>query len=196
MAGRAVTHPHTAAKSLGRLWTAAAVVLIAFPGLALSQEVTGPCTQVVGTYLTTNELTAKGGKASSRSLLVLTNGGHVLRFDSDEQRAATDRRAFGDSAGAWRCDGADADGTVRLTAAMLDFTYPGSAGKSAQIVRLDVAGRYLPSTETLELTGEVRFLAKTADAQDPAAASKDISPSFAIVLRGQKIELPAPRRER
>jgi hypothetical protein len=155
-----------------------------------SEEARMSCSQAVGTFLTTNKL----GNATSRSLLVLTNDGHALRFDSDETIAATDRRAFGDSAGTWRCDGVEYDGTVRITAVMLDFTYPGSNGEKGQIVRVDLSGRYDPTTSILELEGNLDFLPMHTDAEKAAASSTEASHSIAIFLRGMKIKFPVPPR--
>jgi len=45
---------------------------------ALSQEIHGPCSQAVGTFLTTNEVHKDGEKATSRSVIALTNGGYAL----------------------------------------------------------------------------------------------------------------------
>lgn len=170
-------------------WIAAAVVGLAPTEVALSQEISGPCSQVVGTFLTENALQKGGGNGTSRSLLVLTNGGHALRFDSDETGATMDQRPFGDSAGTWRCDGVDDDGTVRLTASMLDFTYPGSDGEQGQIARIDLSGSYIPTSQTMELKGKLGFLPMTASAQDADALS-EAPESIAISLRGTRIKLP------
>lgn|GEM_PF-1800599 len=178
----------------GRFWTAAAVMAFTSLNTALSQEISGSCSQAVGTFLTTNDLTDHGKKATSRSVLALTNGGHALRFDSDESGARLDRRAFGDSAGTWRCDGVADDGTVRMTATLLDFTYPGPHGEKGQIARMDLSGRYVPTSETLELEGELGFLPMTADAQKPDALSTDASHRITLSMRGKKVELPPPAR--
>ncbi len=172
----------------------AAALAIASAQSAPAQEISGPCGQAVGTYLTTNSLGDGGKSGTSRSLLALTNGGHAFRFDSDEAVATTDRRAFGDSAGTWRCDRVDDGGTVRLTLVMLDFTYPGPGGGSAEIVRIDLTGRYVPSAVTLELEGELNFLPMNAEAQEPAALSAKTSRSIALTMRGRKITVPARGR--
>jgi len=160
---------------------------------ALSQEISGPCSQAVGTFLTTNDLTKDGKTSTSRSVLALTNGGHALRFDSDEAGARLDRRAFGDSAGTWRCDGVADDGTVRMTLTTIDFTFPGPDGDKPQIARIDLSGRYVPATETMELEGELGFLPMTAEAQKPDALAADASPKIALSVRGKKIEFPPAR---
>lgn len=158
-------------------------------------EISGPCSQAVGTFLTQNTLdnNDNGKSGTSRSLLVLTNGGHAIRFDSDETGATMDHRPFGDSAGTWRCDGVDEDGTVHLTATMLDFTFPRAEGKKGQIARIDVAGRYAPKTEVMELKGRLGFLPMDTDAQTADALSQAPG-TIALTLRGTRIELPAPAR--
>jgi len=176
----------------GRFWTVIAVMTFAWIEPALSQEIHGPCSQAVGTFLTTNDVTENGKTATSRSVIALTNGGHALRFDSDESGAKLDRRAFGDSAGTWRCDGVADDGTVRMTATMIDFTFPAADGEKGQIARMDVSGRYDPTSETLELEGELVFLPMTAEAEKPDAAGT--SGKIALSMRGKKIELPEPGR--
>jgi hypothetical protein len=168
----------------------AAVLVILSSQSAPAQEISGPCGRAVGTYLTTNSLADGGKSGTSRSLLALTNGGHAFRFDSDESVATTDRRAFGDSAGTWRCDAGDDGGMVRLTLVMLDFTYPGPGGGSGQIARIDLSGRYVPSAATLELKGELNFLPMNSEAQAAAALSQKESPSIALTVRGKKITVP------
>ena len=152
-------------------------------------EIKGRCGKAVGTFLTKNALENDGRSGKSRSLLVLTNGGHALRFDSDEDGAAMDSRPFGDSAGTWRCDGVDKDGTVRLTAAMLDFTYPDAEGDDQQIARIEMSGTYAPKTKIMELTGKLGFFPLSANAEK-ADAMSGASGKITITLRGKKIELP------
>jgi hypothetical protein len=152
-------------------------------------RMSGPCSQASGTFLTTNTL--GGGNALSRSLLVLADDGHALRFDSDEMMAAADCRAFGDSAGNWRCDGVEDDGTVRITLVMLDFTYPGPRGEDGQIVRLDVSGRYDPTTSILDLEGSLGIWPMEADAEE-IASSAQAPASMGITLRCAKIKPPPP----
>jgi hypothetical protein len=156
---------------------------------AASAEIRGKCSQAVGTFLTKNALDNDGRTSTSRSLLVLTNGGHALRFDSDEGGAAMDSRPFGNSAGTWRCDGVDKDGTVRLTAAMLDFTYPDAEGDEQQIARIEMSGTYVPKAETMELAGRLGFLPFNADAQKANEVSRASSTTL-ITLRATRIELP------
>jgi hypothetical protein len=175
------------------LGSAAALVMLSSQSVP-AQEISGPCGRAVGTYLTTNSLGDGSKSGTSRSLLALTNGGHAFRFDSDESVATTDRRAFGDSAGTWRCDAEDDGGMVRLTLVMLDFTYPEPGGESGQIARIDLSGSYAPSAATLELKGELNFLPMDAEAQESAGLSRKQSPSIALTVRGKKITVPARGR--
>jgi len=170
--------------------TAMAAAAALMPGFALG-EVTGPCSQAVGTFLSKNTLDNAGRTGESRSLLVLTNGGHALRFDSDEDGTVMDSRPFGNSAGTWRCDGVDDDGTVRLTATMLDFSYPNAEGDPGQIARIDVTGTYAPKTETMELTGKLGFLPLDSNAEG-ADALADAETTIAITFRAARIALPPP----
>ena len=168
---------------------AIAVMVTLAPGPAFA-EIRGKCSKAVGTFLTENTLDNDGRTGTSRSLLVLTNGGHVLRFDSDETSATMDSRPFGNSAGTWRCDGVGRDGTVRLTATMLDFTYPDAEGDKGQIARIDMTGTYAPKTGSMELKGILGFFPMKAAAQK-ADALKNVWNPIAITLRGTRIEPPA-----
>lgn len=165
---------------------AASAGLLAGPA---SGEIGGQCGAAVGTFLTTNTLDNAGKSGTSRSLLVLTNGGHALRFDSDERGAAMDDRPFGDSAGTWRCDGVDEDGTVRLTVTTLDFTYAIAEGESGQIARIDATGTFDPKTETMELKGRLGFLPLSAAGQAADALAQAKS-SIAVTFSGKRVELP------
>ena len=167
----------------------AIAVAVASAGSVYSQEIRGPCAAAVGSFLTVNTF-GSDKPVESRSLLAFTNGGHAFRFDSDETKAALDRRTFGDSLGRWRCDGVDDDGVVRLTTTMLDFTFAGTGGRTSQIVRVDAAGRYVPSTGILELEGKLHFLPIDANAERPEAVSIAEGSSVAITATGKRIALP------
>ena len=175
--------------SRGRLWLVATALAAAASQNALSQDISGPCSEAVGTFLTTNKL--GGNSATSRSLFVLTNGGHVLHFDSDEWRAAADHHAFGNSAGTWRCDRVEDDGTTHNTALTFDFTYPGPRGDKGQVARIVLSGRYIPTVMSLELEGKLAFLPINVDAKE-AAKMLINSDSITISLCGTKITLPRP----
>ncbi|MGD9196091.1 MAG: hypothetical protein PVH10_08645, partial [Methyloceanibacter sp.] len=71
---------------------ASAALLGSLPARA---EIEGECSKAVGTFLTKNDLDNNGRAGTSRSLLVLTNGGHALRVDSDQKAATMDLRSFG-----------------------------------------------------------------------------------------------------
>jgi len=169
--------------------SAALVCAAALFPISASAEIEGDCSEAVGTFFTKNALDNNGRTGTSRSLLVLTNGGHALRFDSDQMDAVMDSRPFGDSAGTWRCDGVDEDGTVRLTATMLDFTYPDAEGDSGQVARIDATGTYDPKTETMALKGALGFLPLNSDGQSADALSK-ASSTIMISFTGKRIDLP------
>ncbi len=166
---------------------AASAGFVANPATA---EIAGKCGAAVGTFLTANALENAGKTGTSRSLLVLTNGGHALRFDSDEKGAAMDDRPFGDSAGSWRCDGVDEDGKVRLTVTTLDFTFPVAEGEEGQIARIDAAGTFDPKTETMALKGRLGFLPMSAAGQKADALSQ-AKTTIAVTISGTRVELPA-----
>ena len=90
------------ADRIAKTFAAILVSAAALWPLSAAAEIEGDCSKAVGTFLTMNELDNKGRVGTSRSLLVLTNGGHALRFDSDEVSAVMDSLPFGDSAGTWR----------------------------------------------------------------------------------------------
>jgi hypothetical protein len=165
---------------------ASAALLGSLPARA---EIEGECSKAVGTFLTKNDLDNNGRAGTSRSLLVLTNGGHALRVDSDQKAATMDFRSFGDSVGAWRCDGVDDDGTIRLTVSTLDFTYPNAEVYPGQIGRIDATGTYKPTTGTMVLDGKLAFLSMGSDAQEANALSK-ASSTISVKFTGQRIDLP------
>jgi hypothetical protein len=192
------TIPHTDADSGNVIMNAVAsaeTIAVALVSAALvyslpaKAEIEGDCSKAVGTFLTKNDLDNNGRAGTSHSLLVLTNGGHALRFDSDQRAATMDSRSFGDSAGTWRCDGIDDDGTVRLTVSTLDFTYPDAEGDPGQIARIDATGTYSPTTETMKLDGKLAFLPMDSDAQEASALSKARS-TISVIFTGQRIDLP------
>lgn len=173
-----------------KLITVLFVSAAALSPLRAAAEIEGDCSKAVGTFLTKNELDNNGRDSTSRSLLVLTNGGHALRFDSDETSAAIDTRPFGNSAGTWRCDGVDEDGGVRLTVTTLDFTYANAEGEPGQIARIDATGTYAPETETMTLSATLGFLPMDSDAQSADALSAAPS-KILITIVGRRIDLPA-----
>lgn len=176
--------------SIAKCSIAACVSAAVLVPLSAAAEIDGACGKAVGTFLTSNALDNNGRTGTSRSLLVLTNGGHALRFDSDETSATMDTRPFGNSAGTWRCDGVDADGTVRLTVTTLDFTYADAEGDAGQIARIDATGTYAPETETLTLNAALAFLPMKSEAESADALAKAPS-KILITLTGRKIDLPA-----
>lgn len=154
-----------------------------------SAEIKGACSKAVGTFLTNNDLGNNGQTGRSRSLLVLTNGGHALRFDSDQRAATIDSRSFGDSAGTWRCDDVRDDGTIRLTVSTLDFTDPSAEGDPGQIARIDATGDYTPATGSLKLDGKLAFFPMDSDAQSAEALARATT-IISVKFAGQRVDLP------
>jgi hypothetical protein len=133
------------------------------------------CIGAVGTYLTRHAVKADdGGDAVMRSLLSLTNGGHAFFTDSAEA-GVPGYQPFSDGRGAWRCD-ADADGTMRFTALILDFTFPDAADTDARIARLDIAADI--SAQTISGTTRLGFVPLGGDPFDRAALTDAVEYAF------------------
>lgn len=182
-------------KAIALPFSAAIAAAAAIMPVGASAEISGACGKAVGTFLTQNALDNSGRRGTSRSILVLTNGGHALRFDSDENGAAMDHRPFGDSAGTWRCDRVDDDGTVHLTITTLDFTFPKAEGEEGQIARIDMTGAYAPKTDSMELKGKLGFLPMDAEAQGADALSKAAS-TIGVTFRATRIEPSSTQQAR
>ena len=93
-------------------------------------------------------------QGTSRSVLALTNGGHVIFIDSDHG-VVGGYPPFTDALGHWRCLSAPGE-LPRLSATMLDFTMA-SETSSKQIARVDFEAIYVPATATFEATGTLSF---------------------------------------
>ena len=106
-----------------------------------------------------------------------------------------DHRPFGDSAGTWRCDRVDDDGTVHLTITTLDFTFPKAEGEEGQIARIDMTGAYAPKTDSMELKGKLGFLPMDAEAQGADALSKAAS-TIGVTFRATRIEPSSTQQAR
>ncbi len=161
-----------------------AASLLAAPAAA-SELIPAECAPLVGTFVTKNSLPdGKGGTLRTRSLISLTNGGHAFRSDSD-QNSGLDQLSFGDSQGAWRCLGKEGE-SLKLTARMINFSYPASINQQTAIARIDYRGTYDPAEGTLRLVGELSFL--TVDS-DPDTA-KPAFESVQVEVTGYKIVAP------
>ncbi len=142
------------------------------------------CQPAVGSFITTNSLPdGQGGTIHSRSLISLTNGGHALRSDSD-QYAGLGEHAFGDSHGAWVCEGVKGE-EIAIRATMLNFSYPSGADEDAKIGVITYRGSFNTKDETLRLTGGLRFVGIK---DDPFGPHIQIAP-IPIEVEGVKIEV-------
>ncbi len=164
---------------------ALAALLSITPSQGRAEEPLSDCFAAVGTFLTKNTVGAEqAGPVHSRSLLSFTNGGHAFRNDSD-QDAGQVRLSFGDSRGAWRCDGKEGS-KVKLSAVMLNFTYPGPNHGRRLIGRLDYNGTYDTADETLRLSALLSFVPIDGDPLGPRP-----SEGIPVTIVGKKIEVPA-----
>ncbi len=157
---------------------------LATPAFAAEEAIPGDCLPAVGSFITKNSLPdGEDGTIHSRSLISLTNGGHALRSDSD-QYAGFGKHAFGDSHGAWHCEGVKGDEIgIRIT--MLNFSYPADSDDEARIGVINYHGSFNTKDETLRLTGGLRFV---GIADDPFGPHIQIAP-IPIEVEGVKIEV-------
>jgi hypothetical protein len=165
---------------------AAAAVLVAGMSSASSQALELPlsdCLAAVGTYLTANRDQSGGDDFVSRSLLSITNGGHMFFTDSG-QGGEPGYAPFSDGRGAWRCV-SNEDGVTRFVGSVLDFTYP-PAGEQQRIGRLDIDAYFTQATEALSGTMTLYFVPVDGDPLDPARLDEDGTGSFT----GKRVEAP------
>jgi hypothetical protein len=143
------------------------------------------CADAVGTYLTKNF--QDGGNPEdfmARSLLSLTNGGHAFFTDSGEG-GEPGYKPFSDGRGAWRCV-SKADGKSRISAVILDFTFPSKNGEKQQIGRLDLDAVYDTGTGKLESQTTLYFAPLSGNPMDKSALSQ--GQRFRII--GEKVSAP------
>jgi len=130
-----------------------------------SDLVRDACAAAVGTYLTENLPKPDPGHEQSRSLIALTNGGHVIFVDSGE-RGEAGYSPFSDGLGRWRCLSGVGE-PIRFSGTILDFTIPKDGPQ--QIARLDFSGAYDARTETMRTTFTLHFVPIHSDPLDRAA---------------------------
>jgi hypothetical protein len=168
------------------LMRAPALMLSALPLLATSamaEDTELPvhaCAAAVGTFLLRDA--PKGGDTLNRSLIALTNGGHVMFVDSGE-RGEHGYPPFSNGLGRWRCLSKQGE-NPRLRAIILDFTFP-MEGKQ-EIARLDLQGTVDLTSGKLTATTTLSFFPLDSDpfsAQVPAGAQQ-------FTVTGQKIIVP------
>ncbi len=161
-----------------------AALLALSPLSAQAEEPLSACFAAVGTFITENTVGAEqAGPVHSRSLLSFTNGGHAFRNDSDQDGGQM-HLSFGDSRGVWRCDGAEG-GKVKLSAVMLNFTYPGKDHGRRLIGRLDYNGTYDTADQTLRLSALLTFVPIDGDPLGPRPKE-----GIPVAIVGKKIEVP------
>ncbi len=130
-------------------------LLLVSPAMAEDPELpVQACAGAVGTFLTQD--TQQGGDGDpviARSLIALTNGGHVIFVDSGE-RGEPGYAPFSDGLGRWRCLSKEGE-SPKLRAIILDFTLPIEGGR--EIARLDLEGTVDASSGTLTATATLSF---------------------------------------
>ena len=146
------------------------------------------CAEAVGTYLTTDKATEPDSPTiDSRSLIALTNGGHVMFIDSGEGGAKT-FAPFTDALGRWTCLSQVGE-APRLKATALDFTLPvlteGDAA-TQQIARVDFTATVDPASGVIEADAILAFVPLNADPYGDGATDGALEWQFS----GYKIEVP------
>lgn len=141
------------------------LLLFGVAGVNAADEPLSACFGAVGTYLTTNT-NPDNGDVVGRSLISLTNGGHVFLTDSNEGGDA-EFAPFTEGRGAWRCV-SDEAGQFHILATVLDFTIGTKAFPDQQIARLDYDATYDESSETLSADVKLYFIPIDSDPMDPA----------------------------
>lgn len=150
------------------LGVAVGVVLL-FGGASVAaagDEPLSACFYAVGTFLTTN-LSTEDGSVVGRSLISLTNGGHVFLTDSNEG-GTTEFASFTDGGGSWRCVSDETSGELRIRASVLDFTHHSAAHPQQMIARLDYDARYEADSDTISADVMLYFMPIEANPMDAA----------------------------
>lgn len=143
------------------------------------------CLAAVGTYLTKNSVTdQEAGDFVSRSLLSLTNGGHVFFTDSAEAGSAS-FQPFSDGRGAWRCV-AGSDGKAAFRAVVIDFTFADGANDKQAIGRLDFDLAYDESAQELSGSGKLGFAPFEGNPMDLS----QVTEVAAFTLTGIRVDAP------
>lgn len=150
-----------------------ALTLFAIPAAYATDEDLSACFGAVGTFLTTN-VNPSRGEDVGRSLISLTNGGHVFLTDSNEGGEAG-IAPFTEGRGAWRCV-SDEAGRLHILATVLDFTFKTEAFPEQKIARLNYDAIYDEATDMLSADVKIYFMPIDADPMDPANL-KDPTPN-------------------
>ena len=151
----------------------AALLVSGVTAMQAADEELSACFDAVGTFLTTN-INPVRGKEAGRSLISLTNGGHVFLTDSNEGGEAG-FAPFTEGRGAWRCV-SDEAGELHILATTLDFTHKTEAFPEQKIARLDYDATYDESSGQLSADVKLYFMPIDANPMD-AANLKDPIPN-------------------
>jgi hypothetical protein len=149
---------------------------------AIAQDADLPveaCAAAVGTFLLSDATDTD--EATTRSLFLLTNGGHAEFVDSG-QWGGNGYAPFSDALGSWVCL-SEAGENPQLRAVVLDFTFAEEGDQ--QIGRLDIEGTFDLDTGQLTLTALLSFFPLDGD---PLTGPADDAEPFTVV--GQKITAP------
>jgi hypothetical protein len=158
-----------------------AMLLLPTPVLAEDSELpVHACADAVGTFLMKETL--EDGTTLSRSLIALTNGGHIMFIGSDEQ-GESGYAPFSDGLGRWRCLSRQGE-TPMLSAIILDFTFP--SGSEQRLARVDLEGTVDPINGTLNAKATLSFFPLDVDPlnSEPSAQGGE------FILVGHKIIVP------
>jgi hypothetical protein len=145
---------------------------------------TSECLALVGTYLTINTDGSGDDTSTARSLISITNGGHMFFTDSAEG-GTSEFAPFTDARGAWRCMSND-DGVATFNAIVLDFTDVTPSFPDQQIGRLDVTGTFDESSETLSGTMALYLFPMEAN----PLAEHDLTPDYSGDYTAERIVVP------
>jgi hypothetical protein len=139
------------------------IVLSGVSGAFGVDEPPSACNAAVGTFLTTN-VNPDSGKVVGRSLVSLTNGGHVFVTGSN-QGGSGQFAPFTDAHGAWRCV-SDENGRFHIRATVVDFTHPTAKFTNQKIARLDYDGTYDEASDRLSADVRLYFMPIDANPMD------------------------------
>lgn len=156
-----------------------AAALFGMTRAVVAEEDLSACADAVGTFLTKN-VNPERNVEVGRSLISLTNGGHVFLTDSNEGGEAG-FAPFTEGRGAWRCV-SDEGGKLHILATVLDFTHKTEAFPDQHIARLDYDATYDAASGQLDADVKLYFLPIDADPMD-AASLEDPIPNRIVGVR-------------
>jgi hypothetical protein len=156
-----------------------AAVLCGATAAVAAEEDLSACADAVGTFLTMNVNPERNADVG-RSLISLTNGGHVFLTDSNEGGEAG-FAPFTEGRGAWRCVSDDA-GKLHILATVLDFTHKTEAFPEQHMARLDYDATVDAASGQLNADVKLYFMPIDADPMDTANL-KDPIPNRIVGVR-------------